>query len=82
MHQNFGCVIGGNPFANFSADGLLVAVGSNCGREFASGTISDTNLYDVASETLIEAIPNPSTDAPAVSSDGATLAFGSTLWCR
>ena len=82
MHQNFGCVSGWNPFANFSADGSLVAVGSNCGREFASGTISDTDLYDVASGTLIQAIPNPSTSPPGVSSDGATLAFGSTLWCR
>jgi DNA-binding beta-propeller fold protein YncE len=82
MRDSNGCVSGLNPYASFSSDGRLAAVGLECGREFASGTMSDTELYDVASGTLIQAVPNPSTIGPLLSADGAILAFDAALWCR
>ncbi len=82
MHDGNGCTTGLLPYASFSSDGRLAAVGSECGREFASSTLSYTDLYDVASGTLIQAVPNPSTDGPLLSADGAVLAFDAALWCR
>jgi hypothetical protein len=82
MNDDQGCVSGQLPFAIFSADGSRAAVGVGCGREFATDAIPDTDLYDVASGTLLQAFPNPSAGPPLLSPDGSVITFDDALWCR
>ena len=73
-----GCGVGLRPYATFSADGSIVAVGSYCSRPWELGVNPQSELYDVASGNLIQSLPGQ----PLLSSDGTMLALGAALWCR
>jgi hypothetical protein len=75
------CGVGWVPYTFFSADGSRAAVGAECSRPWELGAVPHTDVYDVAPASLIQSFPNPETDPPTLSSDGAVLAFGATLWC-
>jgi DNA-binding beta-propeller fold protein YncE len=76
-----GCGVGWVPYRIFSADGSRAAIGAECSRPWQLGAVPHTDVYDVASASLLQSFPNPETDPPLLSSDGAVLAFGATLWC-
>ena len=67
------CYVGYVPYTVFSADGSRAAVGTECSRPWELGVVPHMDLYDVASGSLLQSFPNPQTDPPLLSSNGAAI---------
>jgi WD40 repeat protein len=70
---------GGGSFGLVSPDGGTVGIGFSCSRSWRSKNGPGTDVYDVATGSFVQRLPN---SYPVFSWDGSRFAQGAVIWCR